>query len=162
MTEHQYPLSIIFAGWDRYQTLLVGAVAPLTLEHLALRNSPDTWSVGEISAHVIAARVWWFHTRMGEGPTNLAPLEFWDGTGQPARSAAELVVGLETTWLMIESALARWTPADLFQVFPIRSDDQVERSRQWVIWHTLEHDIHHGGEISSILGANGLAAVALE
>jgi uncharacterized damage-inducible protein DinB len=31
------------------------------------------------------------------------------------------------------------------------------RSRGWVIYHVLEHDTHHGGEISQILGSNGLA-----
>jgi hypothetical protein len=23
-----------------------------------------------------------------------------------------------------------------------------ELSRQWVIWHVIEHDLHHGGELS--------------
>jgi uncharacterized damage-inducible protein DinB len=26
-----------------------------------------------------------------------------------------------------------------------------------VVWHVMEHDIHHGGEISQILGSNGLS-----
>jgi uncharacterized damage-inducible protein DinB len=52
----------------------------------------------------------------------------------------------------------------LEQVIPIRSwngEERPQRSRQWIIWHVLEHDIHHGGELSSILGAHGLAAVDL-
>jgi uncharacterized damage-inducible protein DinB len=24
------------------------------------------------------------------------------------------------------------------------------------VWHVLEHDVHHGGAISQILGSNGL------
>jgi len=27
-----------------------------------------------------------------------------------------------------------------------------ERTRQWIIWHVLEHEIHHGGELSLALG----------
>ena len=43
--------------------------------------------------------------------------------------------------------------------FPDEADGEVyEVSRSWVIYHVLEHDLHHGGEISLILGMNGLRA----
>lgn len=28
-----------------------------------------------------------------------------------------------------------------------------------IIWHVLEHEIHHGGEISLVLGQHGLPGV---
>jgi hypothetical protein len=28
-------------------------------------------------------------------------------------------------------------------------------TRAWVIWHLIEHEGHHGGAISLILGSNG-------
>jgi uncharacterized damage-inducible protein DinB len=31
-------------------------------------------------------------------------------------------------------------------------------TRGWVIWHVIEHDIHHGGEIAYSLGMHGLTA----
>jgi uncharacterized damage-inducible protein DinB len=34
-------------------------------------------------------------------------------------------------------------------------------TRQWVVWHLIEHDLHHGGEISLILGSNGLTGLDL-
>ena len=163
MTENQLSLSPFYGGWDVYQQHLVAAIAPLTAEQLALRAAPQQWSIGILAAHVIAARVGWFHLRMGEGSSDLAPMEAWDEDGEPLRSAVELVAGPEATWKMIQDALARWTPADLGQVFPHPfREDWPARSRQWIIWHVLEHDIHHGGELSSILGAHGLAAVDLD
>ena len=60
-------LATYYAGWDRYQDLLVTAVAPLTPEQLALRAAPNQREVWVIAAHIIAARVWWFHSIMGEG-----------------------------------------------------------------------------------------------
>jgi uncharacterized damage-inducible protein DinB len=155
-------LTTFYAGWPAYQQRLAAAITPLTREQLALRASPHTWPISQIAAHIISARVWWLHTRAGEGSADLASMEHWDTTGQPARSAEELVDGLERTWHMIQNALDRWTPDDLEQIFPVRSDDRTERSRQWIIYHVLEHDLHHGGEISCILGAHKLAAVALE
>lgn len=115
-----------------------------------------------------------------------------EGNVDPLHSAAELVAGLEKTWQMIQNTLARLTPADLFEVFPpldqaerVRHAKLVEPalqpfaqiwldaaarsgevrpavSLQWIIWHTLEHDIHHGSEISTILGIHGLPVVELD
>lgn len=36
------------------------------------------------------------------------------------------------------------------------------RSRQWIIWGVLEHDIHHGSEISTTLGVHGLPVVEMD
>jgi uncharacterized damage-inducible protein DinB len=30
-----------------------------------------------------------------------------------------------------------------------------------VVWHLIEHDLHHGGEISQILGSHGVSALDL-
>jgi uncharacterized damage-inducible protein DinB len=46
--------------------------------------------------------------------------------------------------------------------FPDEWDGEVhEVSRSWVIYHVLEHDLHHGGEISLNLGMHGLPALNL-
>ena len=65
---------------------------------------------------------------------------------------------------MMRNALTRWTSVDLEQVFqdPYKDDeyrgDKRKHSRQWIIWHVIEHDLHHGGEISLMLGMHGLVA----
>ncbi len=168
MTEHILPLTPFYKGWDGYQQHLVHALAPLSPEQLALRAAPHLWSVGMIATHIVATRVGWFHSWMGEGNENLAPLAIWDEQ-EVIRTPAELVTGLEETWQMIQTALARWTPDDLEQVFqksfPSSEAGQEhivrQHSRQWVIWHLLEHDLHHGGEISLTLGMYGLPAIDL-
>jgi uncharacterized damage-inducible protein DinB len=160
-------LATFYKGWDVYQQHLVTAVAPLSPEQLAIQVAPHLWSIGMIATHVVATRVGWFHFWMGEGSSDLDPLASWDEDGQPSRSAAELVAGLEATWDMIGNALARWSPADLERVFEFPypgTDDAGERpthSRQWIVWHLLEHDLHHGGELSLALGAHGLAGLDL-
>jgi uncharacterized damage-inducible protein DinB len=165
VTEQQLALAPFYAGWNVYQQHLVAAIAPLTPEQLALRSSPHNWSVGMIATHIIAVRVGWFHMWMGAGKAELAALGAWDEEGEPVRSAVELVTGLDMTWQMIQDALAHWTPADLAHTFQSPypgGENRPRHSRQWIILHVLEHDIHHGGELSSILGAHGLAAVDLE
>jgi uncharacterized damage-inducible protein DinB len=146
-------LATYYHGWDHYQDLLVAAIAPLTSEQLALRAAPNQRNVWTIAAHVIAARVWWFHSIMGEGDARLEQLQTWDDDGQPQRSAAELEEGLERTWAMIHACLKRWTSADFGQQF-IRRGESL--SRQWIIWHVIEHDLNHGGELFLTLGIHGL------
>jgi uncharacterized damage-inducible protein DinB len=146
-------LATYYKGWDHYQDLLVAAVAPLTSEQLALRAAPNQRNVWTIAAHIIAARVWWFHSIMGEGDARLEQLQTWDDDGQPQRSAAELEEGLERTWAMIQACLKRWTAADFGQHF-IRRGESL--SRQWIIWHVVEHDLNHGGELFLTLGLHGL------
>ena len=55
--------------------------------------------------------------------------------------------------------LARWGRDGMTQTFPDEEDGKpIEVSRAWVVWHVLEHDLHHGGEISLTLGMHGIDA----
>src|SRR5205807_4275698 len=109
MTEQQTNLLPFYKGWETYQELLITAIAPLSSEQLAFRAAPHLRSIGEDVAHIIGARVGWFPMFMGEGEAEIiAPLDTWDAEGAPARSAVELNSGLETTWQMIQTSLARW------------------------------------------------------
>ncbi len=162
MTEQGVPLLTFYSGWKTWQQSLVEVVTPLSPEQLALPASPHEWTIGMIVQHIIGNRVWWFQVWMGEGSPELAPLAHWDPQDTEhvtVHSAAELVEGLERTWEMIVDALGRWTAADLTQVFscpPFLGEEEQEifgeRTRQWIVWHTLEHEIHHGGELSLALG----------
>jgi uncharacterized damage-inducible protein DinB len=159
MTIQETHLLPFYEGWDTYQDLLITAIAPLTAEQLSLRAAPHLRSIGENIAHIIGARVGWFHMLMREGNAEIEARDTWDLPGAPARSATELVNGLEATWEMIRNALARWTPADLGYVYKrTRAGEEQRFTRQWIIWHVIEHDIHHGGEISLTLGMHNLTA----
>jgi len=157
MTENLTTLTPLYKGWDVYQQQLTKAIAPLSHEQLALRAAPELRSIGMIAAHIIGARARWFHRLMGEGSADIHLLGNWDRSEAPARSAAELVDGLEASWQLIQISLARWTLADLEHVFEgTYGGEEYKLTRQWIIWHVIEHDLHHGGEISLTLGMHGL------
>lgn len=152
-------LKDVYLGWERYNLLLKEMITPLTPDQLALRVTPALRSVGEMAAHIIAARAWWWRGVMGEGGADLESLFPWDDEGAKPRSAAELEIGLDKTWSAIAASLSLWTPADLGASFTQRrGSETTDATRQWIIWHVSEHDIHHGGEISLTLGAHGLSA----
>lgn len=169
MTEQPLPLMTFYQGWKTYQRMLVEMIAPLSPQHLALPMASHQRTIGMVAQHLIANRVWWFQVWMGEGSSDLAPIAHWDPSDeayQPVPDAATLVSGLESTWIMIEEALSRWAHLDLGQIFQppsaLREDERdlfPPFSRQWIIWHTFEHEIHHGGELSLALGEIGLQGV---
>lgn len=164
MTEHTFSLAPFYKGWDVYQQHLVHALAPLSPEQLNLRAAPHLRSVGQNMAHIIGTRAGWLHYVLGEGGEKLASIIAWDNPDQSsARPQAELVQGLETTWQVIHDCLQRWTAADLDEIFHDTEDNGeiVAYTRQWVIWHLIEHDMHHGGEISFVLGMHGVPAIDL-
>jgi uncharacterized damage-inducible protein DinB len=186
-----------YEGWGRYNQILIDAIESLTLEQLALRTTPQHWSIGMYMTHIIANRAWWFHARMGEGGDEMTAFELWalgvaEADIDPQHTAAELVDALQKTWQMIEEVLEHLTAADLTRLVAPMDDAErvrhvqmvepalqpygwmwVESARQnnevrppvsfqWIIWHVLEHDIHHGSEISTTLGIYGLPVIELE
>jgi uncharacterized damage-inducible protein DinB len=63
---------------------------------------------------------------------------------------------------MIQMALMRWAPADLEDIFVDGQGENAPRfTRQAIIWSTIKHDLHHGGEISLTLGAYHIDALDL-
>jgi uncharacterized damage-inducible protein DinB len=147
-------LAPFYKGWDRYQTLLTETIAPLTTEQLALRSSPSMWPVGRLAAHILATRIGWFQQMVSDLAPELVALDPWDMDDAPPRTADELVSGLNASWSMVQRYLNEWTPDMLNDPFVGRRGR--ERTRQWIIWHVLEHDIHHGGELCLTLGMHGL------
>jgi len=156
-TENTDTVAKFYRGWDRYQDLLAATAAPLTQEQLSWRAADHLRSAGELLAHIAGARAGWLHEVLHEDGGDLMGISTWDEPGAPPRSTAELVSGLETTWQVIKNGLERWTPADLDAELQYTREDGTVRTftRQWVLWHLLEHDMHHGGEFSYVLGMHG-------
>ena len=166
MTEQVSPLATFYKpGWENYQQAVVQTIAPLSSEQLALPVAPHYVSIRELLAHMISARVFWFSRWMGEENAAMARWLSSDESAVP--EAAELAAMFEETWRVISSALDRWTSADLEQlILPPASHQEWLRSRgeeeepphtqQWIVWHVMEHEIHHGGELSLALGTYGV------
>ena len=165
-------------GWAGYQRLLLDAIRPLNAEQLASRTAPFQWAVWQLASHMAGTRAYWVHEILGEGDEEVGhmfavesttvpdlPLEDagWEDDEDHPRTAAELADALGRTWPMIEDRLRRWTAEELEVEFSrTRRNGEVETfTRAWVVWHLIEHDLHHGGETSQILGTNGLPAPEL-
>jgi uncharacterized damage-inducible protein DinB len=159
MAEDNFTLTTFYASWQEYQDHLRNTIGSLSPDQLALRAEPGLRSVGENTVHIIGCRIGWYTETMGEdGSAYNLPDESWDAP-ENAPTGAELARALDNTWRLMSDCLSRWSSADMRQTFPDEWDGKpVELSRAWIVYHVLEHDLHHGGEVSLTLGMHGIPA----
>ncbi len=169
MTTDRLTLQAVFEGWDGHQVALVNSVAALTPAQLAWRPADNQRSAGEITRHIAFGRLTWFFRMQPPGGEELkGQITHWhtdpDGGQHVVEDAyaiteqpAELVRWLEASWGMIGRTLAEWTVADLAQSFRHTYQGVAYAvPRQWVIYRILAHDLHHGGQLATTLGLQGV------
>ncbi len=153
-------IQTIYENWHNYQRLLIDALRPLTVGQLALRASPQLRTIDEIARHIVGCRARWFYKQMEEHHPAFELWLTWDRDNIPVESAAQVIDALENTWQVMQETIDAWSADDWQQTWPNhRSAEPEIYTRQWIIWHLIEHDLHHGGEISLTLGANGLPGI---
>jgi hypothetical protein len=140
-----------FASWQDYQEALKRAVAPLTDEQLTRRLLPGRRTPGEIAEHIVFGRALHLCQILGADAAELASYQRWEAAGDPPRTAAEIVQGLEVTWRIIEDRLMRGSSAEAL----IDAESEVVRT----IWGLLDHDLPHAGQLSFLLRAIGMPGV---
>ena len=161
MAEGNFTLTTFYDNWKAYQDHIKAAIAPLTTKQLALEASPHLRTVGQLALHIIGCRAGWFTYTMGEnwGDEGKTYAE-WDARGASMRTPAEMVEAFERTWQGMADCLARWNDDDMRKTFEDDWGDGkiVHLSRAWIVYHVMEHDLHHGGELSLTLGMHGIPA----
>ncbi len=167
MTSPTVSVRSLYADGTQYRSRLVDAVRDLTPEQLALKAGPDHAPIWALAAHCAGARVFWLCGILGEPGADTTPFPDasgfgWEDEPDHPRSADELVMALETTGAIVERCLDTWTVDGLEEAFERRSGS-VSRmhTRRSVLLRLLSHDAFHSGEISQLLGVNGLPAIDL-
>jgi hypothetical protein len=142
-----------FESWQDYQEALKRAIAPLTVQQLQRRVMPNLRTPGEIAEHIVFGRALHLHRTLREKAAELTPLLQWDNTDYPPRTASEILDGLELTWQVITDCLMRGSPTDTIS--------EQDQSIIQTIWGLLDHDLPHAGELSLLLGADGILGVEI-
>ena len=142
-----------FESWHDYQEALKRAIAPLTEEQLRRRPIPGLRTPGEIAEHIVFGRALHLHRTLGERVAELTPLLRWEDADDPPHTAAAILQGLELTWQCITDCLMHGSPANAVP------EEEVPIVQ--TIWGLLDHDLPHAGELSLLLGADGLPGVEI-
>jgi uncharacterized damage-inducible protein DinB len=146
-------LDDLFSHWKVVRRGLVESIDMFTDEELAYRPYQDSRSVGEIMLHIANAEEGWFGyvlKKQGDAWPGHASLDQY-----PTRKAIKSL--LEQVHKGTTAYLAGLNISALDNVVALPWGGEV--SIGYVIWHVIEHEIHHRGELSLILGQLGRAGL---
>jgi uncharacterized damage-inducible protein DinB len=154
--------------WPQYNRRLTDVIGAMTDEQLAIRPDPELWPIWATVGHTAAARVYWLCGIVGEPGAETTPWPDpidglgWEDELDHPRSAAVLVIALNTTWAVIDRVLDRWTPEMLGeQVDRLVGEQRQVHSRASILQRLLTHEAYHCGELSQTLGIHDLPQIDL-
>jgi uncharacterized damage-inducible protein DinB len=140
----------LFGHWAEVREGLLQALDKLTDAQLDFVPREGLWSLGTVARHIANAEGGWFRYAVAR------ELAEW-----PVEYTAEEYPTIESIKALLTEVHAR-TEAYLVTVNAAYLDQAIEVpwgaeiSLRWIIWHVLEHEIHHRGEIFLMLGMLGL------
>ena len=142
----------IFAHWGQIRTDLLATMDKFSAQELAYVPFKGSWPAGQILLHIADCEDNWLH---GVVRGEFKPWIFYNFSDYPTKSAIqELLDHVHTKTIAFLSELQ---VKDLNAVYKTPRGEAFPL--YWIIWHVLEHEIHHRGELSLIhvlLGREGL------
>ena len=139
----------MFGHWPEVREGLVQTLDKLTDEQLDFTPREGLWSLGTVVCHIASAEDGWFRYVVAR------ELADWPGYTTEDYPTVEAVKDLlAEVHARTEAYLASLDVADLDRI--IKTPWGSSLSLRWIVWHVLEHEIHHRGEVSLMLGLLGL------
>lgn len=144
-----YGTKPFFSHWKEVRSDLLSTIDLFPDDELTYIPFDGSQSVGQIMLHIADAEDGWFRYVVTK------ELKRWPDyfvlKKYPTREAIKSILG--DVHARTESFLASLDETD----FSRRVDAPWGKNIQlgWIIWHVLEHEIHHRGELSLILGLKG-------
>jgi len=137
------------AQWRQVRVGLMETLGKFSDQDLAYKPFAESWDVGALARHIAYEEMVEVHyglmRRMAEFPADFRPEDY------PTLESIRRLLG--EVHAVTESYLDGLAESDLDQDFTA-AWDQTRRLGDF-LGHTLEHEIHHRGELSLILGMLG-------
>jgi len=141
----------LFSHWGTVRRGLLRALEEVSDEQLGFVPREGLWSLGTVARHIAEAEEGWFrHIVTGEWAN--WP-EFEDKDYPTVDSIKQVLTSVHQR---TERYLATIDVADLERIIHTPWDEDIPL--RWIVWHVLEHEIHHRGEIYLMLGLMGMKA----
>jgi uncharacterized damage-inducible protein DinB len=140
----------LFGHWAEVREGLLRALDKLTRDQLSFVPRKGMWSLGEVARHIAGAEEGWFRYAVTR------EYDQWPApyTAADYPTAASIKALLTEVHARTEVWLETVDEADLDR--PIETPWGELLPLRWIIWHVLEHEIHHRGEIFMMMGLLGL------
>jgi uncharacterized damage-inducible protein DinB len=141
-------LSKMFSHWEQIRRDLLATMDKFSDEELSFSPFEGAWPVGQTLLHIADCEDNWLH---GVVRGEIKPWIFYDFSEYPTRE--DILEVLNRAWDRTTAFLDSINESNLDEEYRIPSGHPF--SLRWIIWHVLEHEIHHRGELSLILGLLG-------
>ena len=136
--------------WPPVREGLLVVVDAFQPEDLSFVPVEGGWSVGRTILHISSAANYWLHSGILSSENAYGPGESIL-ENYPTIEAIKNFLAEEHQRTL--DLLAEFNEDDWEKRFPY--PDGYAYPPSWVFWHVLEHEIHHRGELSLILGILG-------
>jgi uncharacterized damage-inducible protein DinB len=142
----------LFGHWAGVRRDLFKALDQLSDAQLNFVPREGLWSLGTVARHIANAEEGWFRYAVTR------ELDKWPGeyTADAYPTVESIKALLSEVHTRTEAYLVTVDADELDAMLKMPWDEQLSLSG--VIWHVLEHEIHHRGEIFLMLGLMGLEA----
>jgi uncharacterized damage-inducible protein DinB len=142
----------LFGHWAEVRQGLLQALDKLTRAQLSFVPREGLWSLGKVARHIADAEEGWFRYAVAR------EYEEWPApyTAKEYPTVASIKALLTEVHERTEAYLETVDEAALDRVIETPWGENL--SLRWIVWHVLEHEIHHRGEIFLMLGLLGLEA----
>jgi uncharacterized damage-inducible protein DinB len=141
----------LFGHWTVVRKGLLQALDQVSDEQLAFVPRAGLWSLGTTARHIAEAEEGWFRHAVQR---ELATWPEFADAETPTVAAVRALLG--EVHARTEAFLTGVDAADIDR--PVELPWGPAVPLRWCIWHVLEHEIHHRGEISLMLGLLGMRA----
>lgn len=142
-------LAQFFSHWKQIRADLYTTIDKFNDADLSYVPFHSSWSVGQIMLHIADAEDGWFRYAVKR------ELEKWPETyrleNHPTKE--DIKSALAAVHARTERYLESLDRADAAQMVVVPWGESYPLL--WIIWHVVEHEIHHRGELSLILGMLG-------
>lgn len=137
--------SQMFNHWDQVRSDLLATIDMFNQDELIFAPFEGSWQVGQIVLHIADCEDNWLH---GIVQRKIEPYVFYELKDHPTVAAIKAV--LERAHDRTQDLLANLDERDLDKDYTTTQGETYKLG--WIIWHVLEHEIHHRGELSLALG----------
>ena len=141
-------LNNFFVHWEKIHKDTLVVVDGFSDDELTHIPYDGGWSVGEIALHIANAEDGWF------GTIAMKTSEKWPDhhTTENYPNKKAIISLFSDTHKKTMAFLENLTLYDLETIY---HSDWGKFSLGFIIWHVIEHEIHHRGELSLVLGTLG-------
>ena len=134
----------------------VNAIAPgwistdLTQAHLDWLPPGGKNSIGDLLRHISETEIWWIHHVV------LKNADYHDLTREMAPDIDSILTELEKSHKYVLEVLESKTIDHFDEIYTI-PDFKETFSLYWILWHTIEHEMRHRGQIFMMMRLQGIA-----